>query len=125
MPNSVSGRVVKTSTSLVSATGSVSRKRTRAPSLRPIQLACISFTRSGQRSRAWLGVALLLGGIGAGLAGASYQAFSYPLKCAGWDFCRLTDGLEVGYSVSQAASVSAMVARGLAPSWMRSLSLSL
>ncbi len=50
MPKSVSGRVVKTSTSRMSATGSTSAKRTRAPSLRPIQLACISFTRSGQRS---------------------------------------------------------------------------
>lgn len=66
-------------------------------------------TASGQRSRLWLGVALVLGGVGAAMAGASYQAFSYPLKCEGWDYCRLTDGLEVGYSVAQATSVSAMV----------------
>lgn len=66
-------------------------------------------TRAGQRSRTWLGIALVLGGVGAGLAGVSYQAFSYPLKCAGWDYCRLTNAWEVGYSVAQAASVSAMV----------------
>jgi hypothetical protein len=44
------------------------------------------------------------------MAGISYQAFSYELKCAGWDLCRLTTGWEVGYSVTQALSVSAMLA---------------
>ena len=62
-----------------------------------------------QRSRVWLGVALILGGIGTGLAGISYQAFSYELKCAGRSLCLLTNGFEVGYSVAQAASVSAML----------------
>ncbi len=66
-------------------------------------------TRRGQRSREWLGVALILGGIGAALAGVSYQAFSYELKCAGLELCRLTNGWEVGYSVTQACSVSAML----------------
>ena len=66
-------------------------------------------TRRGQRSRAWLGVALILGGVGAALAGVSYQAFSYELKCAGLELCRLTNGWEVGYSVTQAFSVSAML----------------
>ena len=67
-------------------------------------------TRRGQRSRLWLGAALVLGGISAGMAGVSYQAFSYELKCAGWDLCRLTTGWEVGYSITQAFSVSAMLA---------------
>ncbi|MCU0262508.1 MAG: hypothetical protein MUF09_02415 [Candidatus Nanopelagicales bacterium] len=66
-------------------------------------------TRRGQRSRQWLGIALILGGIGAALAGVSYQAFSYELKCAGLDVCRLTNGWEVGYSLTQACSVSAML----------------
>ena len=66
-------------------------------------------TRRGQRSREWLGVALILGGIGAALAGVSYQAFSYELKCAGLELCRLTNGWEVGFSVTQACSVSAML----------------
>ncbi len=65
--------------------------------------------RRGQRSRTWLGVALLLGGIGAAQAGVSFQAFSYELKCAGREVCRYTNGLEVGYSVTQAWSVSAML----------------
>ena len=66
-------------------------------------------TRRGQRSRQWLGIALILGGVGAALAGVSYQAFSYELKCAGLDLCRLTNGWEVGYSLTQACSVSAML----------------
>ena len=45
------GRRASSETSASRDSGSASAKRTRAPSLRPIQLACISFTRSGQRSR--------------------------------------------------------------------------
>lgn len=66
-------------------------------------------TRRGQRSRVWFGVALVLGGIGAGLAGTSYQLFSYVLKCQDRQLCLLTNGYEVAYSVTQAVSVSAMV----------------
>ena len=65
--------------------------------------------RHGQRSRLWFGVALVLGGIGAAQAGVSYQAFSYELKCAGRQECLYTNGFEVGYSLTQAWSVSAMV----------------
>lgn len=66
-------------------------------------------TRRGQASRSWLGLALVLGGVGAAQAGISYQAFSYELKCAGKQFCTYTNGFEVGYSVTQAWSVSAML----------------
>lgn len=66
-------------------------------------------SRRGQRSRLWFGVALVLGGIGAGLAGISYQLFSYVLKCEGRELCALTNGYEVAYSLTQAWSVSAMV----------------
>ncbi len=66
-------------------------------------------TRRGQMSRGWLGVALILGGVGAAQAGVSYQAFSYELKCAGKQFCTYTNALEVGYSITQAWSVSAML----------------
>jgi len=66
-------------------------------------------TRRGQVSRGWLGTALILGGLGAAQAGVSYQAFSYELKCAGKQFCTYTNALEVGYSITQAWSVSAML----------------
>jgi hypothetical protein len=66
-------------------------------------------SRAGQRSRSWFGVSLILGGLGAAQAGVSYQLFSYVLKCEGLQYCRLTNGFEVGYSVTQAFSVSAML----------------
>ena len=66
-------------------------------------------SRRGQLSRTWFGVSLILGGLAAGSAGISYQAFSYELKCAGRDLCALTNGYEVTYSVLQVASMSAMV----------------
>ena len=47
-PNSVSGRVVKTS---IPAGAPTTSNRTRAPSDRPIQLRCIALTESGQSSR--------------------------------------------------------------------------
>lgn len=66
-------------------------------------------SRSGQRSRTWFGTSLVLGGLAAGSAGISYQAFSYELKCVGREFCALTNGYEIAYSLLQVASMSAMV----------------
>lgn len=66
-------------------------------------------SRRGQRSRMWLGTSLILGGLAAGSAGISYQAFSYELKCAGREVCALTNGYEIAYSLLQVASMSAMV----------------
>lgn len=62
-----------------------------------------------QISRKWFGISLVLGGIGAAQAGISYQAFSHLLKCQGREFCLLTNAFEIGYSVTQAVSVSAML----------------
>ncbi|TEX51749.1 MAG: hypothetical protein B7C55_03930 [Actinomycetales bacterium mxb001] len=66
-------------------------------------------SRRGQRSRQWFGISLVLGGLAAGSAGISYQAFSYELKCAGREYCALTNGYEIAYSLLQVASMSAMV----------------
>lgn len=65
--------------------------------------------REGQRSREWMSLALVLGGIGAGLAGTSYQLLGYELKCAGRALCLWTNWFEVAYLMLQAASASAML----------------
>ena len=65
--------------------------------------------RDRQRSREWMALALVLGGIGAGLAGTSYQFLGYELKCAGRDLCLWTNWFEVAYMKLQAASGAAML----------------
>jgi len=46
--------------------------------------------QAGEVSRFWWGVALLLWGIGALLAGTSYQAFGFQIKCVGQEACAWT-----------------------------------
>jgi hypothetical protein len=65
--------------------------------------------RDSQRARLWWGIALLLWGLGALLAGTSYEAFSYHIKWAGRGACVWTSGWEVLYLLLSVASVDSML----------------
>ena len=67
-------------------------------------------TRRSQQSRLYWAVGLLLWGISAIVAGSSYQAFGYELKCRGLDHCRYTSNFELVYMLLTAYCINFLVA---------------
>lgn len=66
-------------------------------------------THADQVSRNLWGISLLLWGIGALIAGTSYQAFAYQLKCAGRPYVAWTSWWEVIYLIFQQLSINVML----------------
>lgn len=57
----------------------------------------------------WLGINFIFWGLGALLAGISYQAFGYYLKCSGLTACLFTDWVELLYMSLTVISINAIL----------------
>jgi len=57
----------------------------------------------------WLGINFIFWGIGAFLAGLSYQAFGYYLKCVGYEYCTFTNWVELLYMSFTVLSINALL----------------
>jgi hypothetical protein len=57
----------------------------------------------------WLGINFVLWGLGAVVAGLSYQAFGAALKCTGNEPCAWTNGVELFYMILTVLSINALL----------------
>ena len=66
-------------------------------------------TKRQQKSRYFWGIGLILWGISAIVAGTSYQAFGYELKCRGQAYCLFTSNFELVYMLLTAYCINFLV----------------
>jgi hypothetical protein len=62
--------------------------------------------RFNHKSKYWWAIGFYLTGFAAILAGTSYQALGYELKCSGREFCRWTTWWEINYEIFQNAGMN-------------------
>lgn len=67
-------------------------------------------TKKEQQSRYYWAIGLILWGISAIVAGTSYQAFGYELKCRGFEHCKFTSNFELAYMLLTAYCINFLVA---------------
>ncbi len=67
-------------------------------------------TKMNQQSRYYWAIGLILWGISAIVAGTSYQAFGYELKCRGQEHCLFTSNFELVYMLLTAFCINFLVA---------------
>jgi len=69
----------------------------------------IVYVRHSSFIQRWLGINFILWGLGAWVAGISYQAFGAALKCVGDEPCSWTNGVELFYMVLTVLSINALL----------------
>jgi hypothetical protein len=65
--------------------------------------------KENQNLRFYWGIGLILWGISAIVAGTSYQAFGYELKCRGQEYCLFTSNWELVYMLLTAYCINGIV----------------
>ena len=78
----------------------------------------ISFLKLKKEVTNWWGISIVFWGLGAILAGTSYQGLGYELKCSGETYCLFTSWFELSYLYVTAVSITTLavaIAKSILP----------